>query len=221
MKIMRDGQSALLVEAGATRIFIDPGSFCSDDAFALTGLAGILITHEHPDHCDPERIGQLLAANPTAPAYAPSAVLELLAPHLNHAEAGRARPVVAGEPFGLGEFGIEPVGALHQEILPTIPRCANSGFVVTGPDGTRLFHPGDSYETIPPGIDVLALPLVAPWSTLPKTIEFVQAVAPRRMFAIHDAFLSNAGHALYWRLLTGAVDTSIEALDVPVRGTVA
>lgn len=78
MQITRFGQSALLIKetSRGARLLIDPGTFSSDAAFQLTGLDAILITHEHPDHCDPARIGALLAANPQAPVYAPAEVLD-------------------------------------------------------------------------------------------------------------------------------------------------
>lgn len=83
-----------------------------------------------------------------------------------------------------------------------MPRCANSGFVITSPAGTRLFHPGDSYETVPSDIDILAVPLLGPWSSLAETVAFVTNVAPSRIFAMHDALLSDAGRALFWRFVT-------------------
>lgn len=204
MRITPYGQSALLLETGSTRLLIDPGSFCEDHVFGITELDAILITHEHPDHCDAARIDALLEANPTAPVFAPAAVIELLG-----LSGDRVRPVSPGASTQVGDLHIESVGTTHQEILPSIPRCANSGFVITDTDGKRLFHPGDSYETIPPGIDVLAVPLQAPWSSLRKTVDFVQAVAPERIFPIHDGFLNESGRALSWNLLTSAVGPGI------------
>lgn len=212
MHITRYGHAALLVEADGTRLLIDPGSFCGAHVFELAQLDAILITHEHPDHCDPARVGALLEANPTTPVFAPASVIELL-----ELADGRAHPVTPGKTITCGPITVEPVGTTHQQILPTIPRCANSGFIFTGPDGTRLFHPGDSYETIPNDIDVLAVPLHAPWGKIHETVTFVKAVAPARMFPIHDGFLQESGRALYWRLLTGAIGAGVE-LFTPAKG---
>ena len=209
MHVTRYGQSALLIEDAGTKLLLDPGTFSGDEAFGLTGLDAILITHEHPDHCDPTRIGGLFKANPAAPVFAPEAVLDLL----GVTSAVQGRPVTNGSRVTIGAVTIEAVGAVHQEILPGLPRCANSGFVITGADGTRLYHPGDSYETFPQGIDVLAVPLLGPWSSLRETVEFVAEVAPGRMFPIHDALLSTAGRALFWKLLSGASDPSIQDFD--------
>lgn len=214
MRITRFGQSAMLLEDAGARLLIDPGSLCEPAVFELSGLDAVLFTHEHADHCDPARVAGLLAANPAALVYAPAAVLELI----GLAEDARGRPVAAGQTFTVGAFSIEPVGELHQVILPEIERSANSGFVVTDAAGTRLFHPGDSYETIPERIDVLAVPMLGPWSSLQETVEFVRAVAPTQIFAIHDALLSTSGRALFWRLLTTAVGPRVSQLQVTDSG---
>ena len=214
MRITRYGQSAVLLEDAGTRLLIDPGTLCAPEVFELSGLDAVLFTHEHVDHCDPARVAGLLTANPTAPVYAPAAVLELL----ELAGDDRGRRVAAGQAFTVGAFSVEPVGELHQVILPEIARCANSGFVVTDSAGTRLFHPGDSYETVPERVDVLALPLLGPWSSLHDTVEFLRAVAPSQIFAIHDALLSEGGKALFWRLLTTAAGPQVSQLQVEAGG---
>ncbi|MGJ0203417.1 MBL fold metallo-hydrolase [Leucobacter sp. gxy201] len=210
MEITRFGQSAVLVEDGETRILLDPGTLSGDAVFEIDRLDALLITHEHQDHVDPDRIGALLAANPAAPVHAPAAVLELI----GLAGDPRGRIAVAGAPFSIGSIGIEPVGELHQVILPSMPRCTNVGFVLTGADGVRVFHPGDSYETVPAGIDLLALPLLGPWNSLRETVEFASAVAAPRVFPIHDVHLSGTGFALFWSLITQSAAPGVACLDV-------
>ncbi|MHA3685403.1 MBL fold metallo-hydrolase [Leucobacter sp. HY1908] len=247
MRITRYGQSGMLLDEAGTRLLIDPGTFCGSAVFELGELDAILFTHEHVDHCDPERVPGLLAANPAALVYAPAAVLEQLGLAAGGAVAGpgaggdggagdrrsgnaggnadggagdgaggRGRAVIAGRAFTVGQFRVEPVGELHQVILPEIARCANTGFVVTDTAGTKLFHPGDSYEAIPAGIDVLAVPLLGPWSSLRETVEFVKAVSPAQIFAMHDALLNESGRALFWRLLTTAVGPQVAHLPVEI-----
>ncbi|GAB2573519.1 MBL fold metallo-hydrolase [Leucobacter ruminantium] len=148
MRITRYGQSAMLVEEGGARILIDPGSLSGEAVFGLTGLDAILITHEHADHVDAARVPALLEANPAIPLYAPASVLEALG--LDDEERGRV--VANGDRFDVGGVSIEAVGELHELILPSMPRCANVGFVLAAADGRRVFHPGDSYETVPSDI---------------------------------------------------------------------
>ncbi len=61
-----------------------------------------------------------------------------------------------------------------------------------------MFHPGDSYETAPDGVDVLALPLSAPWAKVSETVDFVQRVSPTTLFPIHDRTISDLAYGIYW-----------------------
>ena len=71
MQLTHFGHSCLLAEfkddsrEGAVR----PGNF-SHGFEGVTGLDAILITHQHPDHADTERLPALLDANPQAALYA-------------------------------------------------------------------------------------------------------------------------------------------------------
>jgi L-ascorbate metabolism protein UlaG (beta-lactamase superfamily) len=60
------GHACVLAELpGGPRILFDPGTY-SAGFEDLTGVDAILITHEHPDHHDPERLADLVTANPGA-----------------------------------------------------------------------------------------------------------------------------------------------------------
>jgi L-ascorbate metabolism protein UlaG (beta-lactamase superfamily) len=63
MKITHFDHACLLVETGDARLLFDPGTESSgfED---LRDLTAILITHEHDDHVDYEKLPALLAANP-------------------------------------------------------------------------------------------------------------------------------------------------------------
>ena len=56
-----------------------------------------------------------------------------------------------------------------------------------------LFHPGDSLDTVPDGIDILAVPAYGPWAAMKETIDFVRAVGALEGFPIHDELLSDRG----------------------------
>lgn len=196
MQITRFGHAAVLVETSDARVLIDPGIFSTEETFGLTGLDAIVITHQHPDHVDPDRAAALVGANPGA--------LLLCDP----ASAGQL-------PFGdwtENADGLEThvkgltmrgVGAQHAEILPTIPRIDNVGVLFSAADEPTLFHPGDSYEHAPDGVDVLALPLSAPWAKASETVDFARRVAPSVLFPIHDCTISEAGYGIYWGQVTG------------------
>ena len=200
MDITHLGHSCLLVSSGGSRVLVDPGTF-SHGFEELTGLAAIVITHQHPDHVDVERLPMLLEANDGARLLAePELAAEL-------AKAGlEARPLHAGESADLGDLTVRAVGGLHAVIHPDLPRVGNVGLLLSD-GGQTLFHPGDAIDVLPTGdeapdgVDVLALPVAAPWAALRETAEFLRAVAPRTAFGIHEAILAPAGVAVYQRLL--------------------
>ncbi len=190
MKITRFGHAALLVETDSTRILIDPGGFCGDDVFALTGLDAIVVTHRHPDHLDQERAPALLQNNPQAALICDpeTAGLVEFGEWIENADAAEHQ---------VGDITVRGVGARHAVILPEIARIANVGVLLVA-EGTTLFHPGDTYEHAPGGVDVLALPLGAPWTKLSETVDFVQRVAPTAVLPIHDLTIAEAAYPMYW-----------------------
>ncbi|WP_229053946.1 MBL fold metallo-hydrolase [Aeromicrobium sp. Leaf350] len=189
MQITRFGHAAVLVEAAGRRVLVDPGTFSTDEAFGLTELDAVVVTHQHPDHLDRERVSVLLEANTSAVLLAdPATADEMGSPWQAH---------VDGDELDLGGLVIRAAGAVHAEILRTIPRIANVGVLLVA-EGVTLFHPGDSYATAPEGVDVLALPLAAPWAKVSETVDFVTRVAPRTVFPIHDRTVSDLAHGMYW-----------------------
>lgn len=215
MKITRYGHATLLIEEDDTRILVDPGSFSVPEAFELEGLQAVFTTHEHPDHFQPDRLGAVAAANPGAAFYGAPAVARAL-----DAVGIRGVALREGSPLQIGPCTIDPVGTMHQEVHPRMPRIQNVGLVITGDDGTRLFHPGDSYESVPEGIDVLAVPLSSPWGRLGETVDFVAAVGPTTIIPIHDALLSTAGRQLFWSWVPMLVGEGVTALDPEPREAV-
>ncbi|WP_370613926.1 MBL fold metallo-hydrolase [Mumia sp. Pv 4-285] len=190
MQITRFGHAALLVEHGDQRVLIDPGGFSRDETFSLTGLDAIVVTHQHADHVDRDRVGGLLDGNPAARLLADPQTAAAL-------EVGDWTKTAADVAVELGSISLTGVGSRHAVIHPDMPRIDNVGVLVDA-GGLRLFHPGDSYETVPDGVDVLAVPLSAPWAKVSETVDFVRAVAPRVVLPIHDRTISDLGYPIYW-----------------------
>lgn len=194
MRITHLGHSCLLIEDDGARLLIDPGGF-THGFEELTDLDAVLVTHVHPDHLDVERLPVLLEANDRA---------QLVVEPQTAAELQRAGiPATAlhvGQTAQIAGFEIGGVGGWHALIHDDVPRVGNLGLVLRSATST-LFHPGDMLDTVPEDVDVLAVPLAAPWAALKEMAEFVRAVAPRVAFPIHDAVLSPAGRAVYLRVL--------------------
>jgi L-ascorbate metabolism protein UlaG (beta-lactamase superfamily) len=184
MRITKLGHACVRVEHDGTTVVLDPGVFT--DPGAVDGADAVLITHEHPDHYLPDH----LRATP-APVWTIEAVaakIRVDAPDV----AERVRVVAPGAGFSVGGIDVRAVGELHAVIHPELPRITNSGYVLDL-GGTTVYHPGDALTEPGQPVDVLCLPVSAPWMKASEAVEFARAVAAPRNLAIHDRVYSEAG----------------------------
>lgn len=217
MRITHLGHSCLLIDMGGQRILIDPGSL-SPGVVDVTGIGVILVTHQHADHVDLQRLPAILETNPQARMYVEpqaSAVME---------EAGiAAEHIVSGTVLTFGRVQVTPVGERHALINEALPRIDNLGLVLRSEGEPSLFHPGDAYDAEPGQVDILALPLNAPWAASRDTVAFVRRISPRVSIPIHDALLSDVGRRLYLSQVQGFGPDGMELRDlsdgVPVELT--
>lgn len=205
MLITHLGHSAVLLEVAERRILIDPGAF-SDAWHGLTDLDAILVTHQHPDHVDPEKVPALLRANPQAAVWVEPEVLDAI--DLD----GRAQGLAADAHLDLGALRIRAVGGVHAVIHRDIPLIGNVGLVVEAEGEPRLFHPGDSLAAVPAGVDVVAIPSFGPWAAMKETIDFVRAVDAGHGFMIHDELLNDRGRAMILNRVKDMCETDVRDL---------
>lgn len=191
MRVTHLGHSCLLVEIADTRILIDPGSFSSGFE-QLRDLDAVVVTHQHADHLDEERVPDLLAANRQAAVYTDPQSAELLSQTSSDIVA-----LEQGSEQRVGPVTIQPVGRLHAVNHDGVPRVTNVGVVLRADGEPSLFHPGDAYDGEPGDVDVFAIPVNAPWCKVSESIDVVRRIAPRALVPIHDALLSEAGRRLY------------------------
>lgn len=176
------GQAGFLVAWNGVRVVIDP--YLSDSLtrkYAQTAtphvrmtervvapeelrfVDGVLATHHHSDHLDPETLAPLMAAATGATLIVPAA----------HAELARRRAAVAaervsaiedGECRSVGAIQVEAVPAAHESVQRDVRgHLLHLGYVLTcGP--FRIYHAGDTVAF--PGqarrvgeVDVALLPI--------------------------------------------------------------
>jgi len=77
-----------------------------------------------------------------------------------------------------------------------------------------LFHPGDAYDGEPGQVDILALPLSAPWTPSRDTIAFATRISPSFCVPIHDALLSPIGRDLYLSQVKSLGPQTMEVRDL-------
>lgn len=177
MRLTKYGHACVRLEAGDRVLVIDPGIY--SEAEALSGATSVLITHEHADHIDIDKLAAAREANPDLTVYTHPALAAL---------DNKAIAVSPGESFSAAGFAVNVVGGAHAEIIDGLPGCPNIGFIVDG-----VYHPGDSYFVPAEPVETLLVPASGPWLKLGEAIEFVRAVRPARTFPIHDALLSDIG----------------------------
>lgn len=181
MKVTKHEHACLVLTKRDESLVIDPGTF----TLPLTdveGVVAVVITHEHPDHWTAEQLERIRDRNPDARILAPAAVAAL-------AGTIPIETVAPGDTIEVGSFTLSFVGGEHAEIHQSIPRVANVGVIVDD----ELYHPGDALHVPDAQIEVLAIPTSGPWLKTGEAMDFLERVAPKRAFPIHDAINSVIG----------------------------
>lgn len=183
MRILKFGHACVRVEHDGAAVVIDPGVFT--EVGALDGADAVLVTHEHVDHYLPDNLRATDA--PVFTIEAVAAKIREDAPEV----AERVTVVRPGEEFEAG-LPVRAVGELHAVIHPEFPRFHNSGYLLTA--GTeKVYHPGDALTAPDEDVDLLCVPVSAPWLKTSEAIDFARAVKAPRNLAIHDRIYSEAG----------------------------
>lgn len=177
MRLTKLEHACVRLEKDGQALVIDPGAWARADA--LDGAGAVLVTHEHFDHLDADR---LAAAD--VEIWTNASVAAQLS------ELGdRVRTVRHGDTFTAAGFDVHVYGAEHAVIHPDIPVIANTGFGVDG----AVFHPGDALTVPEDPHEMLLIPGNAPWLKASEMIDYGRAVDPARGLVIHDGLLNELG----------------------------
>jgi L-ascorbate metabolism protein UlaG (beta-lactamase superfamily) len=190
MQLTKLGHACVRLRKDDRTLVIDPGGLTPEDD-AITGAEAVLITHEHFDHLEADRLRKALAEDPRLTVYTCRAVAEILG------TSDRIRTVGEGDALTIAGFEVSVVGQKHEVVHPDVPPVDNVGFLID----EEVFHPGDAFTVVP--APTLLVPGQAPWMKAPEMIQYLRAVAPQRAYAVHDGLLNEFGLTLLEGQLSG------------------
>ena len=207
MQLTKHAHACVTLAKDEARIVIDPGMFTEEAAQAVAAAEAVLITHEHPDHFDEQLIARALEERPELRVYGPAAVVD----RWTAARPGQVAAVVAGDTVAVAGFDVAVFGDLHAAIHRDVPDVANVGYLVEG----RLYHPGDAYHAPDAAVETLLLPTSGPWTKTGEAVDYIRAVAPKRLIQIHELMLSPAGQQATAQLLSPGMLSEVPLTIMP------
>jgi len=185
MEIQKFRHACLVLNKDGQSLVIDPGEW-STDFVVPQNVVGVIITHEHGDHFYPEKLREIVNANPGVNIFAHADVVAKAADL-------PAIAVAPGETKQIGNFKVHFTGGEHARVFPDKPVCANIGVFV---DDGELYYPGDSLVLPAVPVKVLALPVSAPWLKLSEALDFLTTIHPKEVIPTHNALLSTEGQTV-------------------------
>lgn len=180
MKLTKFNHSCVLVDDGQTKILFDPGLYSEIPDLELDA---VIITHVHQDHVDVEKLKKILEFSKPR-IISNSEVQRELTTHSIEVEI-----VEEGDSINIGSFKLEAFGNEHAIIHPDLPKFQNTGYLIND----SIFHPGDALYLPSKPVEILLLPIAAPWSKVSETLDYIAEVKAKKNFPIHDAFITDGG----------------------------
>ena len=178
MKLTKFAHACVRLEKDGKVLLVDPGTFSEDAAFEKADA--ILVTHEHPDHLDIERVEAL-----DVPVYTNAGVAAQLAELGDRVTWSRTvsrsrRPDSRSRAYGKD----------HAVILPELGvPCENIGYLIDD----AVYHPGDSFTQPDREVHTNLVPISGPWFSLAAGRRLRPRGQGRADVGIHDALLSPIG----------------------------
>ncbi|MFG1704602.1 MBL fold metallo-hydrolase [Nonomuraea sp. M3C6] len=189
MELTKYDHACVRVEKNGKVLVIDPGTFTKGPV--LDGADAVLITHEHWDHVD---VDKLKAASPALEVYTCEAVAAELAD-----VPAKVQVVRHGDGFEVAGFRVRAFGEWHAKNHPDVPVVQNIGFLLDD----EIFYPGDALTVPDAEVPTLLVPTGGPWLKLGDMIEYLRAIRPARAFSTHDGLYNDIGLGLVDNWLKG------------------
>ena len=89
--------------------------------------------------------------------------------------------VHAGDQLDLGVW-VRVYGREHAVIHPDLPAVPNVGYLVAD----RFFYAGDAFMVPEAPVEVLAVPVGAPWMKVSDAVDYLRTLQPRIAVPVHD-----------------------------------
>jgi L-ascorbate metabolism protein UlaG (beta-lactamase superfamily) len=187
MKITKYIHSCILLENDHEKILFDPGKFSFAEGLVkpeqFQNIHAVILTHYHPDHIDEDALKTIIRNNPGVEVLVGSEM------HGKLAEKDIDTRVFETGTLSISGFTITAMDAPHEKLLAdSVPQ--NTAYVVND----IFLHPGDSLSEnlyARKGIEILALPMMAPWATELQIFDFAVRMAPETVVPIHDGFVKD------------------------------
>ena len=188
MKLTKYQHACFTLEKDSKLLVVDPGEL-SRDYRPSTGVVVVVITHEHFDHLSLPILSAIIALNPDVKIFTPRSVASKIDLQANCVEI-----VSPGDDMSIGGFKLVFGGGLHASIHTEFHAPFEN---ITLLVDDRIYYPGDSLVQPDESLDVLLLPISAPWMKISESMDFLTRIKPRVAIPTHDGILSTDGIAVY------------------------
>ena len=188
--------ACFVVEFMNKSLVVDPGIWTTDFIIP-NNVVAVFVSHEHSDHMSIDLLQKIVVANPSVIIIGHEDVTRRLA-------GLPVKTVTPGHSIEIHDFTLEFFGGSHATISSKLPAPPNLGLLVN----SRLYYGGDSFTVPDRPIEVLALPIAAPWLKFTELIDYLDAIKPRVVFTTHDAILSATGKSLLDTMIRSNSDAS-------------
>lgn len=205
MKITWFGHASFKIETSGKKIYIDP--YVLPEGSPLADI--ILITHDHYDHCDPDKVNEI-RTDKTKIVATVKAHGKLSADHIQDIKPGGS--------MDIGGIKIKAVPAYNLS-KHFHPQGDCVGFIIEV-EGKKVYDAGDT-DFIPEmkslqGLDVVLVPIGGTYTMgIDQAVEAVLAMKPKIAVPMHYNFLGGleADANVFKQKVESKSNTKVEILE--------